>query len=73
MNEDALKKELGELIRAKRKEHFAQEAFAYEINLDRSYYGQIERGEVNITVMTLHKIAKGLKIQPHQLLKEAGL
>lgn len=39
---------------------FSQEAFADHVNLDRSNYGAIERGERNISVITLARIAQGL-------------
>ncbi len=51
-------KVLGGRIRAEREEQgYTQEEFAHHANLDRSYYGSIERGERNITINTLHQIA----------------
>ena len=65
---------LGEAIRAARREQgFVQEAFAAHVGLDRSYYGAIERGEFNITLNTLLKIAGGLGIRASSLLRRAGL
>lgn len=55
---------LGEAIRAVRESRgFSQDKFAYEINLGRSYYGAVERGEINVSAMTLIKIARGLDIE----------
>ena len=39
-----------------------QEQLAFESGLDRSYVGQIERCEKNVTVVTLDKIANSLGI-----------
>lgn len=47
--------------------NFSQEAFADHINLDRSNYGAIERGERNISIQTLARIAKGLEIEVSEL------
>ncbi len=55
---------LGNRIRELRIEKgFSQEAFANEINLDRTYMGGIERGERNIAAINLIRIAKGLKVE----------
>jgi transcriptional regulator with XRE-family HTH domain len=39
---------------------YSQEGFARHAGLDRSYFGAIERGEFNISVATLAKIAAAL-------------
>jgi DNA-binding Xre family transcriptional regulator len=39
-------------------------------DIDRSYVGRIDRGEVNITLDKLYTIAKALKCQPSDLLPE---
>jgi len=51
----------------------AQEAFASRAGLDRSYYGAIERGEFNVTLDTIVKIAGALEVTAAALLKRAGL
>jgi len=58
-------------IRADRK--ISQEALAYEAGIDRSYMGGIERGEHNITVMNLMKVASQLDIKLSTLLEKADL
>lgn len=64
-----LAKEIGANIRTKRKElGISQDGLALECGLDRSYMGRIERGEVNITVEKLYKIAEKLSCQPAELL-----
>lgn len=46
----------------------SQEAFAYKCNINRTYMGEIERGEVNPSLSTIIKIANGLGISKQQLL-----
>lgn len=51
-------KELGEQIRELRKiKGFSQEKLALDAEVDRSYVGGIERGERNVSFLTLTKIA----------------
>lgn len=65
---------LASAIRAAREElSFTQESFAAHADVDRSYYGAIERGEFNLTVDTLLKIAAGLGTTAAKLLERAGL
>ncbi len=65
---------LGLAIREMRSEQgLSQEGLAHEIGLDRSYIGGIERGEHNLTLMNLLKIAQRLGIEPSALLKHADL
>jgi transcriptional regulator with XRE-family HTH domain len=61
---------LGEAARAMRAERgLPQESFARHAGLDRSYYGAIERGEFNITLDTIMKIAAGLRVPAWKLLE----
>jgi DNA-binding XRE family transcriptional regulator len=54
---------IGEQIRNIRKmKGFSQENFANFIEMNRGYYGTIERGETNVTVLNLLKILKGLDV-----------
>jgi transcriptional regulator with XRE-family HTH domain len=50
----------------------SQEALAVDAELDRSYVGGIERGEHNLTLINLQKIANALGTKPSVLLKTAG-
>ena len=66
---DKLAKALGERIRVQRKAcRISQDALALTCNIDRSYVGRIERGEVNITVEKLYRIARVLECDPRGLL-----
>ena len=46
---------------------YSQEDFALEIGLDRTYMGGIERGERNVALLNIRKIARGLHISEKQL------
>ncbi len=59
-----INKRVGEKIRSYReKKGLTQEALAFEADLHRAYVGQIERGEKNIGIQNLEKIAKALGIK----------
>ncbi|MBX2848067.1 MAG: helix-turn-helix domain-containing protein [Acidiferrobacterales bacterium] len=56
---------LGEAIRRVRESQgFSQDKFAFEVGLGRSYYGSLERGEINVSMLTLLKITKALNVEP---------
>lgn len=70
MTQDLVKR-FGERLRAARKaKGFSQEGFASTVGIDRSYYGQIERGTKNITILKIHQICSVLDIQPGELLND---
>jgi transcriptional regulator with XRE-family HTH domain len=48
-------------IRSTRENRYSQEGFARYAGIDRSYYGAIERGEFNVSLDTVVKIAAGLE------------
>ena len=51
------------------KQGFSQEGFAHECGFHRSYMGAVERGEKNITLASMNRIASTLKISLSQLFK----
>lgn len=64
---------LGAVIRQVRTEMgLSQESLAVDAELDRSYMGGIERGEHNLTLINLHRIASALGTKPSKLLQAAG-
>jgi len=66
-----INKKVGFSIRKYREQKgWSQEQLAFEADLHRAYIGQIERGEKNIGLMNLEKIAKALTIRPEVLFKK---
>jgi transcriptional regulator with XRE-family HTH domain len=62
----------GRAVREVRVERgFAQEEAAARVGLDRSYFGAIERGEYNVSYLTVLKIARGFGIHPGELMERA--
>lgn len=56
-------------VREQRKlKKISQERLALLCNIDRSYMGRIERGEVNISLEKIYEIAKLLDIEVKELL-----
>lgn len=55
--------QVGNNIRSRRElQNLSQEELAFRAGLHRAYIGQIERGEKNIGIQNLEKIAIALKI-----------
>ena len=66
---DSLNKILAHNLRAERKElGLSQEDLADLCQLHRTYIGSVERGERNITLSTLEKIAEALDVEVCKLL-----
>jgi transcriptional regulator with XRE-family HTH domain len=66
-----ISKVLGEIIRAKRiKAGLSQEQLAEKAQLARNYIGNIERAEYKVTVETLAKIAKALRVRVRDLVND---
>jgi transcriptional regulator with XRE-family HTH domain len=51
----------------------SQEGLALAADLDRSYVGGIERGEHNIALINIIKIASALQLKVSELLKASNL
>ena len=67
-----LRVRLGRAIRRLRKEAgFSQESFADRCKLHRTYMGSVERGETNISLDNIERIAKALDLSAAGLLAEA--
>ena len=50
---------------------YSQESFADACGLHRTYMGAVERGETNISLDNIERIARALRLTPAQLLNEA--
>lgn len=60
---------IGKRIRKMREaEGFSQEDFAAHTDLGRAYYGRVERGEQNISILNLLRIAFVLKVEVGELI-----
>lgn len=56
---------VGKNIRRFRKDRgLSQDQLAYQTGLHRTYIGSVERGERNISVINLVKIAQALEVDP---------
>jgi len=68
-SEQAYLEQIGNRIRELRLEaNLSQEKLSFACDLDRTYIGSVERGERNISVINLRKIAKTLNIDVSTLL-----
>ncbi len=66
--EGKIKKRFGERVREFRKRKgLSQEGLALACDLDRSYIGGVERGERNISLVNIQRVADALGISPREL------
>lgn len=70
MEEGELQRRVGARLRRYREERgLSQEAFADLVGVHRTYMGGLERGERNITLKSLERIAGMINADPVALLK----
>ncbi len=68
--EGDLQRTVGDNLRAYRKARgLSQEAFAEVLSVHRTYMGGLERGERNLTLVKVERIAEHLKLEPLALLQ----
>ena len=68
--EGVLQRALGQNLRAYRESRgLSQEDFAELLDLHRTYVGSVERGERNLTLKTVERIADRLHLDPRRLLE----
>lgn len=64
----------GAAVRATRLEHadkLPQDRLAERAGVDRSFVGQVERGERNVNLANIARLAFGLEVTPSDLLRRA--
>lgn len=67
--EGDLQKQLGANLRSLRlEEGYSQEAFADVLGVHRTYMGGLERGERNVTLQTIERLAQRLGVDAARLL-----
>lgn len=66
------RKQFGKRLRELRKKiGLSQEELGFQAGIHRTYVGAIERGEQNVSIDNIHKLAKALKISPDELFKKS--
>lgn len=69
-----IQKKLGDTIRSLRLEQgYSQDEFAHICDLHRTYYGGVERGERNISLNNIIKIASSFEMTAASLFEKAKL
>jgi transcriptional regulator with XRE-family HTH domain len=67
-----LRKRLGRVVRRLREAAgYSQEGFADHVGVHRTYMGSVERGEINISLDNIEKIARGFGLSAGEMLREA--
>jgi transcriptional regulator with XRE-family HTH domain len=70
---DKLLRAFGETLRGFRQDAgLSQEELAHRAGLDRTYVGSVERGERNIAILNVVKLANALGVSPASLLRDLG-
>ncbi|NMW22991.1 helix-turn-helix transcriptional regulator [Rhodanobacter denitrificans] len=74
MDKVTLQTKLGTAVRERRQAlEYSQDTFADAIGMHRAYYSAIERGERNVTLATLARVAEGLDMPIAALMAQAKL
>jgi transcriptional regulator with XRE-family HTH domain len=71
--EGDLQRRVGQNLRKLRKaKGMSQEAFADSLHINRTYIGGVERGERNLTLRSVERVATSLGVDPIELLTDLG-
>lgn len=71
--QNRIRQEFGARLRSLRiQKGFSQEDLASACQLDRSYIGGVERGERNVSLVNIIRIASGLGVMPAELFATEG-
>ncbi|WP_205511164.1 helix-turn-helix domain-containing protein [Longitalea arenae] len=68
-DQEILRKFGDNLKRIRKRKGFSLRALSYECSIDFSDIGKIERGQTNITLLTIMQLAKALEIPAEDLFK----
>ena len=64
---------IGKVFQSKGEGHDgSQEQFAERASLSKNYIGNIERGEYEVAISTLDRIASALRTKASEIIREAG-
>jgi transcriptional regulator with XRE-family HTH domain len=70
---DSRQQQFGDGVRQLRLEKgWSQEKLAHESGLDRSYLGSVERGERNVSLVNICRIAAAIEVSPSRLMDCVG-
>ena len=72
MQKEILKKFGSKVRKLRLDKNLSQEELAHKASLHRTYIGMIERGEKNITLLNIEKIANSLEINTYELFQNIG-
>ena len=61
------------LRRIRLEKSISQEKLALLAEVDRSYVGRVERGDNNVAVLTLFRLARAMDITMAEIMEQAGL
>ena len=65
---------VGNVVRKRREDiGLSQDELGHLAGLHRTYIGSVERGERNVTLVSLITICEALQLQPHELLRRSGI
>ncbi|MDR3056445.1 MAG: helix-turn-helix domain-containing protein [Zoogloeaceae bacterium] len=60
------------LVEIRKRREWSQERLALESGLARSYLGGIERGQRNLALLNICKLAEALEVTPAELMEPPG-
>jgi transcriptional regulator with XRE-family HTH domain len=60
------------LVEIRKRREWSQERLALESGLARSYLGGVERGQRNLALLNIYKLAEALEVTPASLLEPPG-
>ena len=68
MSKINVRKKFGKRLRILRKgAHLSQEELGFKANIHRTYIGAVERGEQNVSLDNIYRLAKALKVEMKEL------